>query len=393
MFIHWSFDVELGMVISHSAVGASEDYANRYFNELPKRFNPHNFDPSKWAKIAKYAGMKYVVFTTKHHSGFCMFETPPTDFKVTNTPFGKDATREVLEAFRKEGLAIGIYFSPDDFHFLYKQGVLISRRRPEAVASGNPALNEFDKTQLRELMTGYGPIDIVFLDRAETFAKTELAKVCWEVVVTRGAMETPEQKLPDQPLPSRWEACCTMGNQWQFRPTNEDYKSAHQIITMLIETRATGGNLLLNVGPTADGEIPEDQKAILNEVALWMFINKESMESIEPWQVIKEGDIWLTKSKNENSVYAYLLEKGWEYGEEKEFVLKTLKPTKTTKMSVLGHGGVVLEYQPDVNPEPRFTSNENELKFWIMRAQRIYNDRKWPNPIVVKIENVEIVKK
>ena len=179
----------------------------------------------------------------------------------------------------------------------------------------------------------------------------------------------------------------------RFRPTNEDYKSAHQIITMLIETRAKGGNLLLNVGPTADGEIPFDQKARLNELALWMFINKESMENIVPWPVIKENSIWLTKSKNGNTVYAYLMEQGWEYGKEKVFVLKTVKPTKTTKLSVLGHGGKVLEYQPDVNPEPRFTWNENELKFWIIRAQRIYNDRKWPNSIVVKIENVEIVKK
>ena len=393
MFIHWSFDVELGMVISHSAVGASEDYLDRYFNELPLRFNPKNFDPSQWAKIARYAGMKYVVFTTKHHSGFCMFETPTTDFKVTNTPFGKDVTKEVLDAFRKEGLAIGIYFSPDDFHFLYKQRVPISRRRPEAVASGNPALNEFDKTQLRELLTGYKPIDIVFLDGADTYAKTELAKVCWEidpeVVVTRGAMGTPEQKLPDQPLPSPWEACYTMGNQWQFRPTNENYKSAHQIITMLIETRAKGGNLLLNVGPTADGEIPGDQKAVLNEVALWMFINKESMENIVPWPVIKENSIWLTKSKNGNTVYAYLVEKGWEYGKEKVFILNTVKPTANTKISVLGHGGKILEYQPDVNPEPYFSTTEMGMQITAMRAQRIYNDRKWPNPIVIKIENVE----
>ena len=130
----------------------------------------------------------------------------------------------------------------------------------------------------------------------------------------------------------------------------------------------------------------------MNEVALWMFINQESVENIEPWQVIKENNIWLTKSEIGNTVYAFLVEKDWEYGTVKEFALKTVIPTATTNMSVLGHGGEILEYQPEVNPEPRFTTTEQGLKVTVMLAQRIYNDRKWPNPMVVKIENVEFGK-
>ena len=393
LFIHWSFDVQLGMVISHSMVGASADYLDRYVNQLPQTFNPQNFEPSQWARSAKMAGMKYVVFTTKHHNGFCMFDTPTTDFKVTNTPFGRDVTREVIDAFRKEGLAIGIYFSPDDFHFLYRQGTEISRRRPEALASGNPELNEFAKKQMRELMTRYGKIDIVFLDGMEQYAKTELAKVCWklnpDVVVTRGAMETPEQNIPNKPIPAPWEACFTLGDQWQFRPTNENYKSGTELINKLIEIRGKGGNFLLNIGPDADGAIPAEQAGRLNELALWYFINGEAIEGIEPWTVTREGDIWFTRKKGTNTVYAILTGlPTWQLGERKEFILKSVKGSVNTKVTVLGQNSKVLEYQPDSNPACFYEQTDDGFSISVMRAHRIYNDRKWPNPIVVKLENV-----
>jgi alpha-L-fucosidase len=149
MFIHWSFDVQLGMVISHSVVGASQDYMERYFNELPETFEPMNFHPEKWARMARMAGMKYVVFTAKHHSGFCMFDTKTTSFNVMNTPFNTDATREILDAFRKEGLSAGIYFSPDDFWFMYDRNREIGRRKPGLMPSDHPDLVEYLKEQTR----------------------------------------------------------------------------------------------------------------------------------------------------------------------------------------------------------------------------------------------------
>ena len=125
MFIHMSMDVQLGMVISHSMVGASEDYLDRYINELPKTFNPVNFDARQWVNAAKLAGMKYLVFTTKHHNGYCMFETKTTDFNIMNSPYGKDMTKAIVDACHEAGLAVGLYFSPDDFYFLHQQGTLI----------------------------------------------------------------------------------------------------------------------------------------------------------------------------------------------------------------------------------------------------------------------------
>jgi len=393
MFIHWSFDVQLGMVISHSMVGASDDYLDRYIHELPFSFHPKDFDAALWARAAKMAGMKYVVFTTKHHNGFCMFDTETTEFSIMNTPYGRDITQMIVDAFRREGIAIGFYYSPDDFYFLHKQGLPVSRARPEALASNNAELNAYTKTQMRELMTRYGTIDIVFLDGLDQFSKTELAKVCWElnpeVVVTRGAMETPEQETPDSPLPSPWEACYTLGDQWQFRPTNENYKSASITLQKLIEIRAKGGNFLLNFGPDANGVFPPEQEAVLNEISLWMFINQEAFEQTEPLPIIREGNIWFLKHREDPTVYAFIVEENWQLGERKTYQLKSIQASDNSKISVLGHKGEVLEYNPEVNPSPTLISKDEGIEISVMRAQRIYNDRKWPNPIVVKLEGID----
>ena len=164
LFIHWSLDSQLTSVISHSMVGADEEFLRRYVAELPRSFNPRKFDPREWARAARLAGFRYVVFTAKHHSGFCMFETATTDFNIMNTPFGRDTAKEIADAFRAEGIAVGWYFSPDDFHFLYRQGTLISRLRGEVLPPNNPGLLKLNLDQERELMTNYGRIDVVFFD-------------------------------------------------------------------------------------------------------------------------------------------------------------------------------------------------------------------------------------
>ena len=225
MFIHWNTDAQLGSVISHSMVGASSAYLDRYINELPATFYPHRFEPDEWARLAKVAGMKYVVFTTKHHSGFCMFRTESTDFNIMNTPYGRDIVQQVVDAFRRQGIAIGFYFSPDDFWLLHRQGHHISRQRPEANPLNNPQLMAHNQTQVRELLTNYGPIDILFLDGVAEGLKQLAWKLQPNIVVTRGDMGTPEQHIPDRPIPGPWEACFTLGTQWNYKPTNEDYKS------------------------------------------------------------------------------------------------------------------------------------------------------------------------
>ncbi|MHC4510050.1 MAG: alpha-L-fucosidase [Planctomycetota bacterium] len=389
MFIHWSVDSQLGSVISHSMVGASDDYLAHFVNDLPGSFYPKKFDPDAWARLARLAGMRYVVFTTKHHSGFCMFETKTTDFNIINTPYGRDITRQIVEAFRRQGIHVGFYFSPDDFWLLYKQGKDVSRRRPEALPTNNPGLMAHNKAQLRELLTRYGPIDVLFID-GEPAGLKELA---WQLqpnlVITRGQMETPEQKTPDEPMPGPWEACYTLGTQWHFKPTNEDYKSGTQLIEMLIEIRAKGGNFLLNVGPTPDGEIPFEQERRMRELALWLFINREAIYSVRPWHVIREGDIWFTRAKDTDTVYAFVTKIDWPKGEGKSFTLKSVRATDESEVEILRQSGQVLEYRTDVNPKATWTQDETGLHITAMRAQRIYNNSRWPNPAVIKITRAQ----
>jgi alpha-L-fucosidase len=386
MFIHWSVDVQVGSVISHSLVGASEDYARKFFELLPATFNPRKFHPADWAALARQAGMKYVVFTTKHHSGFCMYDTRTTPFGIMNTPFKRDVTAEILNAFRDQGIAAGVYFSPDDFHYLHRNGKPMARApHPGVTPQENPGLLELDRAQLRELFRNYGRIDVAFLDGPAE----GLREVCWEeqpdVVVTRGAIETPEQRIPGVPLDRPWEACLTMGTQWHYKPTHETYKSGPELIEILIETRAKGGNLLLNVGPKPDGELPIEQEERLREIALWNMVNGEAIEAVRPWVITNEGDVWFTKKKDEDTVYAFLTRTPWAMGERKSFTLKSVRLGEAGRVAVLGHDGKILEYRPDVDPAPTWRQDKDGLHVSVMMGQRLYNDRKWPNPVVLKM--------
>ena len=394
MFVHWSLDSQLGSVISHSMVGANEKYLDRYINELPKTFNPKKYDPDEWMDIAKIAGVKYIVLTTKHHSGFCMWDTKTTDFSIMNTPYGKDVVKDYVNACRRHGIKVGYYFSPEDFIFLHRISETV--RRVGTSGREKETLLAYNKKQLDELFGNYGPIDVVFFDGGEKEKLTQyIHKLQPKCLVTRGEMETPEQKLPKEPMPGPWESCFTLGTQWQFKPTNEDYKTGGTLIEMLIETRAKGGNLLINVGPEPSGVIPFEQERIFRELGLWMFINDEAIHNIRPCKVVGEGKIWYTQSRDGKSVYVFLTEftgqNRWKRGERKEIVLKNWRTTDQTSISVLGQNDKVLEYVPDADPQSRFKQTEAGLEISVMRAQRIYNNRSWPNTVVVKLENVEFV--
>jgi alpha-L-fucosidase len=142
LFIHWSVDSQLGVVISHSLVGASPEYTDRFFGDLPKTFDPHEFHPVDWARLARLAGIRYVMFTTKHHSGFAMFDTKTTPVGIMNTPFHRDITKEVFDAFRSQGIATGVYYSPDDFWWLHQNGKTIERSVPGVQPRNNAGLME-----------------------------------------------------------------------------------------------------------------------------------------------------------------------------------------------------------------------------------------------------------
>ena len=390
LFIHWSVDSQLGTVISHSMVGASDDYLRRFIGELPKTFNPRQFHPEDWAALAKLAGIRYVVFTAKHHSGFCMFETATTDFDIMHTPFHRDVTGEVLRAFREQGIAPGLYFSPDDFWWLHRNGRTLQRNVPDVAPQNNPGLLAHDRAQVKELLGKYGPIDVIFLDGPPEGLRELAWQMQPDIVVTRGAIQTPEQYIPGVPLEGTWEACITMGTAWQYQPRNEVYKSGGQLIGLLVETRAKGGNLLLNVGPKPDGELPIEQEERLRELALWMFVNQECIYAVRPWVITNERDIWFTKRKDADTVYAVIKRtEPWPDGTWKEFVLKSVRATAQTGVSILGQNDKVMEYQASVVPKTTFQQEAGGLRIRAMHTQRLHDDRRWPNPIVVKLTHVQ----
>jgi len=390
LFIHWSVDGALGGVISHSLVGASPDYIDRFFRVLPGAFNPDRYQPEKWAALAKLAGFEYVTFTTKHHAGFCMWDTGTTSFSVTHTPYGKDITRQLVDAFRKQGIAIGFYFSPDDFHWLHQHKITINRHVKGVYPQDIPEFMDYTRRQLKELLTNYGPIDYFFFDGPAE----QLVDYAWSLqpnlVITRGVMDTPEQYTPGVALPGAWEGNLTMGTEWPWKPTNEIYKSGTELIDILIETRAKGGDLLLNVGPKPDGEIAIEQESRLREIALWNFVNGESIKNVRPWVITNENNIWFTRHKDSNTVYAFLTKmQPWKLGEAKTVTLRSVRATRQTEISVLGQSDEIVEYRPDVKPKTTWTEDSDGLHINAYRAQRLYTDRRWPNPIVLKITNAQ----
>jgi alpha-L-fucosidase len=392
LFLHFSVDSQLGITISHSLVGASEDYLQRYFHELPQTFNPDHFDARAIARLARIAGMKYVVLTAKHHSGFCLWATATTDFDIMHTPYRRDLVKEYVEAVRAEGLGVGLYFSPEDFHFLHDQGVTITRNHlaplPPTVLA---AYTDLIKRQCTELMTRYGKIDVFFIDGEPA---QPVRDTVWglqpDCLITRGAIPTPEQNVPGVPIAQAWESCVTLGVAWQYQATNENYKSGARLIQLLIETRAKGGALLLNLGPRPDGGIVVEQENNLRELAAWRFINREAVEDVRPWIVTNEGPIWFTQHKDGGAIFAVIPQNPpWPRGERREFTLGSVEATARTEIAVLGQNDRVVEYQPATDAQSRFEQKPDGLHLSVVRAQRLYDNNRWPNPLVVKLTKVK----
>lgn len=398
LFIHWSLDSQLGCVISHSLVGASKDYVDRFYEELPKTLNPKKWDFDHLAELARLAGFQYAVFTTKHHNGFCLWDSRTTDFNIMNTPYGKDLVKQYAEAFRKQGIKVGLYFSPEDFRYLRSQGLTITRTPLEPYSKEvMEGYRQLLTDQMTELMTNFGKIDVMFFDGGETMYNEEgeslqqlCMRVAWDlqpgILITRGAIPTPEQQLPGVGVDFAWEGCITLGTAWQYQPTNETYKTGLHVIRLLTETRAKGGSLLLNIGPDANGELCRAQEDIIRELALWHFLNHEAIHNTRPWIITNEDSAWLLRSKDGSALYAVLFDqKDWDRGQRREFLLKSVKASPDTMVEVLGQTGELTEYRPDLDARTYWEQREDGLHISAMHAQRIYCGIQWRNPLVLKI--------
>jgi len=380
MFIHWSVDSQLGSVISHSMSDASPEYLRQFVSDLPKTFDPYKFDPKRWAVLAKLAGMRYVAFTTHHCSGFCMWDTSLSNFGLRQTPFRRDISAEVYKAFREQGIAPGLYYCQNDMHWLYEQGKRVNDRVPGVYPRDNPEMLAMGKAQVRELIAKYGPFDMAFLDGDPTGLKELIWSLSPDTVLgVRGF----EQAIPAIAHDEAWESPMTIGTQWHYKPTNEQYKSGSELIDILVEIRAKGGNLLLNVGPKPDGELPIEQEERLREVALWMFANHECIYAVRPWVVTNEGDIWFTKKKDQDTVYAIFKQKGtWAKDAWRDITIASVKAAPDTEVTILGQA------QGDGKngvPVTTWKQDSAGLHIHAYHGHRFYNNSQWPNPIVLKI--------
>jgi alpha-L-fucosidase len=394
MFLHWGIDAQLGSVISHSMVGADEAYLDRYMTELPQTFYPKKWDAEEYVLLAKTAGMKYVALTTKHHSGFCLWDTKTTDFNVMNTPYGKDIVREFVDACRKFDMAVGLYYSPEDFSYSRSRGEAIRRLKHKPSPDSDPEYVAYIKAQVTELMTRYGDVNVFFIDgRGKAAAKETVWTLQPDCLITRGAIQSPEQTVPGLPPKEVWETCMTLGTQWQYMPQQLDLlKDGNRVVEILIETRAKGGALLLNLGPRPDGSINELQEDIMREVALWNFVNRESVLGVRPWIVTNEGNIWFTKAKEADTVYVFLTkQQDWSRKARREFVIGSVETTENTEISVVGFNGKAIEYTRKSPEEvaPRFEQKKDGLHLSIIPGQRLLNHTDWRNPVVVKLTNVK----
>lgn len=344
MFVHWGL---YALPARHEWVKHYERMTNEAYQKYFDHFDPDLYDPAEWARMAKNAGMKYVVLTSKHHEGFCMWDTKYTDYKVTNTPCGRDLLKEFVDAFRAEGLKVGFYYSLLDWHHPdFTIDRIHPQRKDNATKEDYAEMNKgkdmdryrkYMKDQVTELLTNYGKIDIMWFDYsypgengkghedwdsegllalARSLQPGIIVDSRLDLINTPGGWDfvTPEQyKVQEHPTVNGvevpWETCQTFSGSWGYYRDEQTWKSSEQLIGLLIETVSKGGNLIMNVGPTARGEFDSRAKERLEAFARWMHSNSRAIygckEAPEGFKA-PEGTV-LTYNPKTNRLYIHLL--------------------------------------------------------------------------------------
>jgi alpha-L-fucosidase len=393
LLMHWAPSSQWGIVESWSLCSEDEDWCKRkienyteykrQYEDLKKTFNPIRFNPGKWANAAEEAGMKYVVFTTKHHDGFCMFDSKYTDYKVTDdgcafhTNSKANIVKEVFDEFRKKDFMIGTYFSKPDWHsdYFWWQRFATPDRNANYDINKYPErwqkFVEFTHNQIDELMTDYGKVDILWLDgcwvrnysdkdlieerknvnynnyrvqnqdiNMPLISKNSRKKQPGLIVVDRAVPGpeqnylTPENQIPGETLPYPWETCMPMTPSWSYEPGLE-YKPARKLIHTLIDIVAKGGNFLLNIAPTFNGDFEETAYERLKEIGAWMEINGEAIYYSSPVLPYKEGKVCFTQLKDGTTYAIYFCDENENTLPEK-LSLKNLCPDRNSEIELLG---------------------------------------------------------
>jgi len=343
MFIHWGLyaipagewgdQTNYGEWIRNNAQIPIEEY-----NKFVDQFNPTQFDAEKWVQMAKNAGMKYIVITSKHHDGFCLWDSQYTDFDVMSTPFHRDILKELSKACKDQGIKLCFYHSIMDWHhpdYLPRRNW--ETNRPVDGADYDRYV-QYMKNELKELLTNYGEIGVLWFDGEWESTWTHergvdlynyVKSLQPNIIINnrvdkgRGGMAgmteagyvgdfgTPEQEIPDTGFPGvNWESCMTMNDNWGYNKNDMDFKSSKDLIRKLADIASKGGNFLLNVGPKADGTFPEQSQEILKEIGEWMDDNAESIYGTmaSPFEGLTWGRVTQKKRGNNTRLYLHVFE-------------------------------------------------------------------------------------
>lgn len=337
MFIHWGL---YALPARHEWIKNLEKITEEKYQKYFEYFDPDMYDPREWARAAKKAGMKYAVLTTKHHEGFCLFDSAYTDYKATNTKAGRDLVREYVDAFRAEGLKVGFYYSLIDWHHPdFPIDPLHPRRDDDNIDELNKGRDirryaEYMRNQVTELLTNYGKIDILWFDfsypDSEYRGMKGKGKLDWEaeeliatarrlqpeiIIDNRTEIEqdlwTPEQYQPtdwirdDNGNRVVWEACQTFSGSWGYHRDESTWKTPEMLIRMLVNTVSCGGNLLMNVGPTARGYFDDRAVNALDAIGSWMKYNSRSIYGCTQSEFEAPADVRYTQKEGRLYVHIY----------------------------------------------------------------------------------------
>ena len=333
MFIHWGPVSQKGTEIGwsrHDQVPIAE------YDQLYKTFNPTAFSAKEWVQLAHDAGMKYIVLTAKHHDGFCLWDTKATDYNIMHTPFGRDVVRELADACRKQGVVFCTYYSILDW---YQPDYNIDSRGgpgyhlPQGQQPDMDRYNRYLNTQMKELITNYGPLGIMWFDgewekrwtHVRGLALNDYVRSLQQDIIINnrvdkgrkgmegvtltdqqyaGDYDTPEQQVGKYQIDRPWETCMTIAKQWSWKP-NDKVKSLDECINILVETAGGDGNLLLNVGPMPNGQIAPNQAARLREIGKWLQQYGASIYGTRggPYPPGK----WGVSTHNDRNIYLHIL--------------------------------------------------------------------------------------